>query len=441
MKTKEEYLSSLGDLVSDYDCDNLSVTDIVSLVERLQESMRRKKVLSKHKTPITQLPSGAWYTRVEGKKVQRKTKEALEDYLVGVYEEKANTLETVYEGFVVRRKIEVSDTTWRKDLMHYEKFIKNSHLAAIPLEKITIDDGYDFVLHCLKVKPDLRKKYWDNISTTLNLMFQYAIDRGLIERNPLINVRPKSDLFAPPKKTRDGDTVFTRIEQAKVCQLAEEDAMEQHNALPLGVLLLFNLGLRDGELCALKWRDIEQDHRGKYIHVQREMVAKVLPDGKHDGNKIIEHCKTPAGDRRLHLNSKAIETLERIRQLNDDNSLPTGPDDFILLRKDKGEIVNGTPRGIYARLRKYCKAAGMSVVKSPHDVRRTVLTNLYTAHMPLKKIQEFAGHSSLKQTMDYIRISDDELDDMQFLETLSGMGEDQKIIDFRGKNVELEDAK
>ena len=61
----------------------------------------------------------------------------------------------------------------------------------------------------------------------------------------------------------------------------------------------------------------------------------------------------------------------------------------------------------------------MDVIKSPHDIRRTVLTNLYTAGMPLKKIQEFAGHSSLKQTMDYIRISDEDIDLSEYLNTLS----------------------
>ncbi len=61
----------------------------------------------------------------------------------------------------------------------------------------------------------------------------------------------------------------------------------------------------------------------------------------------------------------------------------------------------------------------MDVIKSPHDIRRTVLTNLYAAGMPLKKIQEFAGHSSLKQTMDYIRISDEDIDLSEYLNTLS----------------------
>ncbi|MBR4759781.1 MAG: tyrosine-type recombinase/integrase, partial [Lachnospiraceae bacterium] len=87
-------------------------------------------------------------------------------------------------------------------------------------------------------------------------------------------------------------------------------------------------------------------------------------------------------------------------------------------------------RSFDPRLRKYCRQSGMSVIKSPHDIRRTVLTNLYEAGMPLKKIQEYAGHSSLKQTMDYIRISDEDLDMSQYLSTLSAEMP-EKVIEFR----------
>ena len=39
--------------------------------------------------------------------------------------------------------------------------------------------------------------------------------------------------------------------------------------------------------------------------------------------------------------------------------------------------------------------------------------------MPVKKIQVFAGHSSVQQTMDYIRISDDDDDVINYLNRLS----------------------
>lgn len=54
----------------------------------------------------------------------------------------------------------------------------------------------------------------------------------------------------------------------------------------------------------------------------------------------------------------------------------------------------------------------MSVVKSIHDIRRTVITRMY--HMIMKNgsgdanlngLQQFAGHSTLQQTLDYVKAS------------------------------------
>ena len=105
--------------------------------------------------------------------------------------------------------------------------------------------------------------------------------------------------------------MFSQNEQLKVCALAEADAATTTKAEPLGIILLFNLGLRDGELCALKWGDIEISFKkAKYIHIQREMVTNVDENSKAHGFRILEHCKTPAGDRRLLLNSKAVETFK-----------------------------------------------------------------------------------------------------------------------------------
>lgn len=37
--------------------------------------------------------------------------------------------------------------------------------------------------------------------------------------------------------------------------------------------------------------------------------------------------------------------------------------------------------------------------------------------MPLQKIQEFAGHSTMRQTIDYLKISDDHEEILGYLET------------------------
>lgn len=54
--------------------------------------------------------------------------------------------------------------------------------------------------------------------------------------------------------------------------------------------------------------------------------------------------------------------------------------------------------------------------------------------MPLNKIQIFAGHSTLQQTMDYIQISEDDLDMLRYLNTLSN---NSNIISIKRDKVPL----
>ncbi len=411
-------------------CDNISLEEAESLVERIQ--LKRKEILQQF--DIKQLPNdGLFWCRVYGTMIQRKTRREVEDAIIKMLSV-VTTIDAIFPDYLEIRKREVSATTWRKDIYYYETYI-HPLIGSRNVRRLTIDDGYRFLDRCIEIYPGMTRKYWNNMRCMINQLFQYCIDRRFISENPWRNVKPKKDLFTPPRYTRDGDTVFTRQEQQAVCERAKADALRTRRSAPFGIILLFNLGLRDGELCALKWGDMEHAGTHEYIHVQREMVSDVTDEGKTKGFTILAHCKTPAGDRRLLLNKEAIEALRQIREINQKNGIPCEMDDFIFLRKRKGNISHISPRSIDSRLRRYCREAGMSVIKSPHDIRRTTLTNLYNAGMPLKKVQEFAGHSSLKQTMDYIRITDDDIETMQYIETLSidqvKEFEDSNIVKFR----------
>ena len=389
------------------------------LIKEARESMRRKEILSQHTPPIKQLPSGRYYTRINGKKIEKKNLKDVEDEVIKAYRTQKSVLTGIFDDYLTRRKMVCASTTWCKDLYLFNTFVRNSALGSKAIAGLTLDDGYAFLKHCFDVKPDIKRKYWNNITVLLNGLMQYCIEKGLITVNPFSNLKVKKDFFAAASKTRDGDTVFTRYEQAEVCRLAEEDAEVTSTALPLAIVLLFQIGLRDGELCALKWSDVETGIHGQYLHVQREMITHVTEDGKTRGVEIADHCKSDAGDRRLILNAKAESILKRVKELNDRNGLPTGLDDFIFLRTEKGDVKHCTSRSVDSRLRKYCRKAGMTVIKSPHDIRRTVLTNLYLAGMPLTAVKAYAGHSSLAQTLAYIRVSDDDLSTLQFVNTLS----------------------
>jgi site-specific recombinase XerD len=351
----ERNISAFNKLQEIAVCDNLDIKQLDTIVEGIKEEMQRKEILSKHTPAIKQLPSGRWYTRINGKKYERKERKDLEDKIVEVYRSNKITLSSIFPNFIECRKMEVSDTTWSKDIRYFNTFVLGSPIADVPLNNINLDHGYKFLAHCLNVKTDLKKKYWDNIKGVLTKMFQYAIERSMIKQNPFKNLKPKKDLFTPA-------------------------------------------------------------------------TAVIDKTGKAHGYTVLPHCKTPAGDRRLLLNNKVKEVFDQIRNYNLNNGISVDTDDYIFMRQEKGTITMCTPTCFDHRIRKYCKHAGMSVIKSQHDIRRTVLTNLYMIGMPLKKIQEYAGHSSLKQTMDYIRITDDDIDMLPYLDKLSDEAEDNIIL-------------
>ena len=384
--------------------DSISDGDTKFLAERSFYELRKREILSKHKSPIKQLPNGHWYTRVKGRKIEKKNKEDLIDVVINHYLGKIYSLQALWPEFLNQRKIEVSHNTWRKDIYLYKTYILTSSLSSMFVSDIKKKDGYLFVQHCLKLKPDMTRKYWMNVIGVMNKLLDYAVDVEAIEKNPFRTLSINNDMFAPPKKKKDEDLIFSKIEQEKVCNTINNIFKDEKDSILLSINLNFNLGLRVGEVCGLKWGDISYKANGKkYIHIQRECISNTTMNGEMNGYMIVEHCKTPKGDRELLLNDKANDILNKIKLNNEKRGFPTGEDNYIFLRRYEDRITFCSNRSMDARLRRICKIAGMKTIKSFHDIRRTVLTNLIMAGMPLNQIQAYAGHSSMNQTMEYIK--------------------------------------
>ena len=254
----------------------LNLNDIESSINLLKDKLHQEEILANHPSPITLLPNGYYYTRVNKRKIQRRDLNDLKKAIVDIYDGNthATTLVTIFDSFLNCRKKEVADTTWTKDQYNFDTYIKESKLGSIAISKIKLDDGYEFLEYCHSKYPKMKKKYWEGIRGTLNNLFMYAITRGFIKTNPFEHLKPKKDFFEPASKTKDGDTIFSNSEQNTIISLAESDSEITNKSEPLGIVLLFNLGLRDGELCALKWGDIESLHGKTYLHVQREKIGR-----------------------------------------------------------------------------------------------------------------------------------------------------------------------
>ena len=209
-------------------------------------------------------------------------------------------------------------------------------------------------------------------------MFEYAIRKKYLTENPMDKVQILVKFKQVVRKTGKTET-YNSDELNDLNQYLDRMYTETLDTAFLAVKLNFLLGLRVGELVALKWDDyININH----LHIVREEVRNQVTNQY----EVVEHTKTNR-DRFVVLVPKAINILQKTTR--------TG--DYIFMRD--GERL--TSRQIAYVLEKYAERQGLST-KSTHKMRKTFASNLNASGVPLDCIRELLGHSNLNTTLGYI---------------------------------------
>lgn len=392
----------LNALLIDIENGKINAQDGAKLVE---EQMKKHEIEKAYGDKVKQLNDGRWWIRIDGKLYRAVTKEKLYQSIYNDFNYTVCTLLSLWDDFKEYRYLHVSGGTYRDDISYFEKYIKDSFIAKKPIRKITTSDLDTWAKDCIKIKTDMREKYFSGIVSVLSNMFQYAKSIGIEVDNIAYGYKLHRDNFVPKKVTADEDQIFSDDEYNIIKLLAYKDAEERHDAIPLGIVVLALTGIRDGELCALKWANL--DLKERKIHIVSEMVEKSDKEGKFLGYEYVGHTKTKAGTRIVPLNDEAVSLFGLILSYNQDNNIPCGKDDFIFLRIKKGELLTATHRCFESRIKRYCKQLGI-MPKSQHDMRRTFATMLYYNGWKEKDIQKLMGHESVQQTQAYIKYKSDE---------------------------------
>ncbi|WP_026730783.1 tyrosine-type recombinase/integrase [Fischerella sp. PCC 9605] len=120
------------------------------------------------------------------------------------------------------------------------------------------------------------------------------------------------------------------------------------------------------------------------------------------------------------LATRSIPVIEDLRQLLT-NYYPASGKPYLFPGRSDGHISHDSAARI---LRTACKEVGIIGV-STHSFRRTALTQMSNAGIPLRVIQEISGHRNLEQLQRYLEVSDEQvLGAAASLAMLSPVGED-----------------
>lgn len=362
--------------------------DLDSVLDTLM-SNNREKVLKLHSYAITP-PSASggrwqtWYRDANGKRknIKAQTKEDLLDKLIPVYFSKPHidklTFYGLYEEWLEYKKAcTESPNTILRHKQHYRKYLEPSILHNMNLKKI---DELLLEQECNRIVKDfkLSRKEWTNLKTIFRGMFTYAYKKHYLRENLMENVAITVKFRQIKKKTGKTETYNTE-ELKNLITYLDEMYTTTNDISFLAVKINFMLGLRVGELVALRWNDWCDDN---HLHISREEIK----DQESGTYHVVEHTKTYS-DRFVVLVPKAKEILSQIERQGD----------YIFMRDNE----RLTARQIAYVLEKYAQRQGVKT-KSTHKMRKTYASILSNNGVPLDSIRELLGHNSLNTTLGYI---------------------------------------
>ena len=104
------------------------------------------------------------------------------------------------------------------------------------------------------------------------------------------------------------------------------------------------------------------------------------------------------------LATRTIPVIEDLRQILS-SYYPQAGEIYLFSGHSNGHISHDSAARI---LRKACKKVGI-IGASTHSFRRTALTQMSNAGIPLRVIQEISGHRNLEQLQKYLEVSDEQV--------------------------------
>lgn len=350
---------------------------------------KRERVKKIHPYAITppQKEGERWQTwyKDEGEKrknIKAYTEEELLDKLYPIYFPAAHidklTFYDLYlEWLEYKKTVTNSPNTIVRHEQHYAKYFATSGLHQKKVKKI--DELY-LESECNRLVKEyaMTKKEWTNVKTILIGMFTYAVRKKYLDENLMDKVKITVRYRQVIRKTGKTET-YNTIELEDLNLYLDRNYTETEDTAFLAVKLNFLLGLRVGELVALKWTDICDEHN---LHIVREEVRNQVT-GQFE---VVEHTKTHQ-DRFVVIVPKANAILDKIPKTGE-----------YIFERDGSRI---TARQVAYVLEKYAAKKGVTT-KSTHKMRKTYASRLNASGVPIDSIREMLGHASLNTTLAYI---------------------------------------
>lgn len=265
---------------------------------------------------------------------------------------------------------------WLKDQKTYKKYSTYSNycnivhnqivpnIGEIETDQLNDDILQEFVLNQLDHgrcdgAGGISQKYVKDIIAVLKLSLKKEISIQLP--------------YCPPKEVE----IFDKSDQITLINHLQSEITNKN----FGILLTIHTGLRIGELCALKWSDINFDIQT--LHVNKTMIRTYT---KEDGSKLhITSPKTRSSLRSIPLNKWIMQYA-------------------VLLRgQDEDYVISGKAKSCEPNKYRLYYNRTLENLNLPHHkfhaLRHTFATRCIECGCDYKSLSQILGHSNVSITM------------------------------------------
>lgn len=300
------------------------------------------------------------------------------------------TFEKLASLWLENYKTTVKPSTFENVRSKVEKMTEE-HFKELKLKKIT-------VAYCQRVVIELSKTYvlYNHYLSVINRIFKYAVLMDILDSNPFDKViKPKS------RQVQRKGNFLTKEELKEFLKLAQTATLSYF--FPL-VHLMSYTGLRQGEALALKWSDI--DFENKKITVDKTAV-------RIKEKQTLQTPKTKNSKRVISIDPTTLSILkswkkDQIKIYFKNGKHFEGDDNFIFTN-ERGEWVH-----IHNFIRYFKRFIADHKLKpiTPHGLRHTHASLLFSAGVEPKNISDRLGHSTVQITLDlYTHITEEQRTD------------------------------
>lgn len=289
------------------------------------------------------------------------------------------TFQNWVEQWLVRKEQLVKESTYSV----YSNIVVN-HLVPkfgkIELKKISENMIQDFAFHLLqKGRLDGQGGLCERATKDIIVVLKTSLRDAMRQR---IIPSTEFEIKFPNKQSSRKVIVMSKTEQQKLIQAIYLDL----NLKTAGIMLALHTGLRIGEICGLKWSDI--DFENKIMHVNRTLqrVYQKDLDGKGKSKIVISSPKSKSSRRSIPLSSSLLPILRKIAPLSNDVFFISGSEKCIEVRTYRTFFENFLEKNEVGRI-------------NFHVLRHTFATRCIEAGGDCKTVSELLGHSTVTMTL------------------------------------------